>query len=507
MNVVISFIGQMPAYLYECVRQLRLFFKGRIYIIYSQIDSELLERILCYNLDLVHYDIVKSERFDSVFSTNDFIVAKNIPERKFLFLRSYERLFLIDNLIRLYDLEHVWSIEVDILMYIDPSKFIDVLKEKPYVYSFHNDDHCNISILYVRDKDGLRDVLYFFENYKSDSHLSEMKAMFNYYKMNPDDMLFPLIYSCYLREELHRTFSKFNCIFDAASTGQYLFGIEKAKTNMIPLQNSTDGITGNLKIWRHGSIEWIASDDILLPYLKPVEGASVTAMIPIVNLHIHSKNLIAATSYRKEEEFDVITVYESDEATVSLIKNIRTYLCTCRKIYMIGAPSGDGYVCINDAEFPFTRSEAGFNFNRLARLYCGLRKDVLDNFLFLDSDVSFIKSLSFFTEGQLLFPISRQNHVPYFKHMSSLIPGLSKVTPYSGNCYLQPMRKHIVNCLITSFEIPFYKAFLLSDTKMASIDEILFNFALQNYKKECVLIVLGDCGRWRTGGRVIPNNC
>ena len=128
MNVVLSFIGKMPEYIIECVKQLRLFFKDSIYIIYDDVSNEIREVLDNYNVIWIEYIYVKSMRFDLISDSKKFMYVENLKDREELFLRSYERFYLLDELIRLHNLKNVWFMEIDILMYVDPNIFLQKLK-------------------------------------------------------------------------------------------------------------------------------------------------------------------------------------------------------------------------------------------------------------------------------------------------------------------------------------------------------------------------------------------
>ena len=66
INVVLSFIGTMPSYIIECIKQLRIFYKGYIYLIYSEISPDIAKDLENYNVLFVHYSLVQSQRFENI---------------------------------------------------------------------------------------------------------------------------------------------------------------------------------------------------------------------------------------------------------------------------------------------------------------------------------------------------------------------------------------------------------------------------------------------------------
>ena len=94
VTIVLSFIGPMPAYIYECIRQINVVYKNTIYLIYDQISEELLKKLEEYNVSYIPYDTVRSKRFDDRFKQTDFEYIPGLKGRELLFLRSYERFYL-----------------------------------------------------------------------------------------------------------------------------------------------------------------------------------------------------------------------------------------------------------------------------------------------------------------------------------------------------------------------------------------------------------------------------
>ena len=88
-----------------------------------------------------------------------------------------------------------------------------------------------------------------------------------------------------------KNFTKFNAIFDAAAIGQYLGGIDEF--NLIDkTKNNTVGFKNETCVVDYSKFEfcWKKTDKLFKPYLKK-EGQ----LIPIINLHIHSKKLFKFT--------------------------------------------------------------------------------------------------------------------------------------------------------------------------------------------------------------------
>jgi hypothetical protein len=300
MNVVLSFIGKMPEYSYECIKQLRFFYDGPVYLIYDSISDELFNKLNTLNIIYVHYEKVKSREFDEKVSNRNFAIVDGLKDRRLLFKRSYERFFLLKELMVLYDLKYVWFMELDIMMYCDPNIFLEYLKTISTAYSYHRTDHCNSGIFYVRDQESLDPILESFVNF-TNGFLSEMRALYDYTnKVGMDSTtFFPLLFPTQTENKLFwKDYDKFqNHIFDGAILGIYYFGVDPVHTNgQIKTRdpNTYDIKIKFLNVWNYGEMIWKKdANGLNIPYFKI---NNTDTYLPIANLHIHSKDLKSALS-------------------------------------------------------------------------------------------------------------------------------------------------------------------------------------------------------------------
>ena len=300
MSVVLSFIGNMPPYIYECLKQLRLFYQDDIYLIYSIIAPELKTQIETFNPILISYDTVISSRFNNTCSKRNYAVVDKLNDRKLLFMRSFERFYLLDELIKQRNLKYIWFMELDILMYTSPNTFIETLKDIPTAFAYHRTDHCNSGIFYVKDTEALQPILTSFDNF-TEGFISEMRALFAYSaKIKHESLFFPLVIKSSENRLYWKDIDLFNgYLFDGAILGMYYFGIDPIHTNGKIITNNKhtyDMDQKFLNIWKYGDLIWQSNQDKLqIPYFKLKESEQ---LIPVANLHIHSKDLKSAVSYR-----------------------------------------------------------------------------------------------------------------------------------------------------------------------------------------------------------------
>jgi len=297
MNVVYSFIGTMPSYIVESVKQLRLFYDGPIYLIYSDISEPIKRQLDEFKIVFVPYSTVMSERFNSTFKQSDFSTVVGLKERRQLFMRSYERFYLLDELLKLYSLQYVWFMEVDILMYVSPTEFLPALNSKQCAYSYHREGSFNAGIFYIKDTDSLQPILDTFDTFNG-GFRSEMGALYSHFYKERIDTLFPLIYPCAEDSLFWKDYKDFGgYLFDGAILGIYYFGLDPYHTNgkIVTRNTSVYSLKDKfLNIWKYGELEWVQTERGLIPYFNAKNGNR----LPIANLHIHSKDLISAVSYR-----------------------------------------------------------------------------------------------------------------------------------------------------------------------------------------------------------------
>lgn len=298
MNVVYSFIGVMPPYVIESVKQLRLFYDGPVYIIYSDMSESIKRQLDEFKVVFVSFETVASERFNSIFKQSDFSTVAGLKERSLLFMRSYERFYLLDELIKLYNLQYVWFMELDILMYVSPNEFLPALNSKPCAYSYHRKGSFNAGIFYVKDSESLQPILDTFDTFNG-GFRSEMVALDSHFHKESTDTLFPLINPCSENPLYWKDYKEFGgYLFDGAILGIYYFGLDTYHTNgkIVTRNTSVYSLKDKfLNIWKHGNLEWTKTEKGYMPYFKLTNGSELR----IANLHIHSKDLSSAVSYAR----------------------------------------------------------------------------------------------------------------------------------------------------------------------------------------------------------------
>lgn len=292
MFIALSFIGKLPKYIIYCIFQIRIFFKGEVYLIINDLNSEYLNKITKYNIKIIKYEDVISHELNEVISKNyhKFKIEYGLKGREELFIRSIERFFLLHNLMKNNNLIHCLFLELDNLIYYNPEDLLVEFEKFELCYMFDNYDRCSSGLMFVRDFKSLEGFLKYNIDFINNSNefLNEMTTLYRYYILNKDKVQ---ILPTYIYDEKYpsitfENFGKYCSLFDALSIGSYLLGVDPYHTNGTVI-TGLKGIGGLIDytndniIWKFNEI-----DGLRIPYF--VKG---NIYIKINNLHVHSKLL------------------------------------------------------------------------------------------------------------------------------------------------------------------------------------------------------------------------
>jgi len=301
MIIALSFIGKLPSYIVDCIHQIRLFFNGDIYLILDDVSSFYLIELQKYNIKTVEYSKVMSNEFIQSYHRNKdkFVVLPTLVGREFLFIRSFERFFLLQNAMKQLNLSDVLFMELDNLIYDDPNSWLPEFSKNELCYMFDNNDRCSSGIMYVKNKNSMDNLLNYtlnyFNNYNETDWMNEMTLLCRFQQKFPSEVqLLPTFWKSDEYKDSCINYGNYNnTIFDAAAIGIFLTGTD-------PLTNN-----GNIDIghkWKWSMIDYTKykyewkTDDLgrKSPYIW--DGSS---WIKINNLHIHSKQLYMGVSKQK----------------------------------------------------------------------------------------------------------------------------------------------------------------------------------------------------------------
>lgn len=297
MFIALSFVGKLPPYVVDCVYQIRLFFKGDIYIIINDLDSIYIQELNKYNIIIVEYLTVEDISFTNVKQAfySKFHIIHELVGREELFIRSIERFFLLYNLMSQRNLTDCLFLELDNLIYDDPEKWLTSFKKVDLSYMYDNDDRCSSGIMFVKNHNSLQNLLSYLLTFiiNHQDLINEMTALYRYMKLDNNKVqILPTYWKKDgIPEIASATFGDYgDSIFDSLSIGVFLLGLDPFHTK------------GKLEIGKRswwGAIdytqdkyEWkIDSEGRKIPYIFNGD-----KWLRINNLHVHSKDLKSGLS-------------------------------------------------------------------------------------------------------------------------------------------------------------------------------------------------------------------
>jgi hypothetical protein len=305
MFISLSFIGTLPSYIIECIHQVRIYFDGEIYLMIDDIDSVYIEQLNKYNVIIENAHELETVEFNQLVNEvyHKFYICENLKGREKIFILSFGRFFLLSNLMKKKNLSDGLFIELDNLLYEDPRKWLPQFSTHQLCFMYHNYVACSSGIMYIKNKNSLDGFLEYIFTYlrTSNDFLSEMGALYEYYKLHKNEenfiQILPTYWTCDATDNsipqlAYLNYDKYNdTIFDTASIGIFLLGMDPYHTN----NEIVLGLTR--KEWyfldfSNVPLEWKLDD---FGRKKPYTWNGEKWLL-INNLHVHSKQLVNGLS-------------------------------------------------------------------------------------------------------------------------------------------------------------------------------------------------------------------
>ncbi len=230
-----------------------------------------------------------------------------------------ERFFVIEDFLRTTKETNILHFETDNLIYEDISSISEYLintQKLGLIIDF--DNRCIPSVMYIPSVAAIRHFCTFYNihytmlPYKNPLQSNDMVSMAHYWNKNKNKCIsLPVIPPEYVegKGELHNQkgekvatnlpyyeeFENLNFLFDAASFGQYLGGLDMRYAQD---KTSTDGFINESAAYNPADfkITWKNEKSITRPYIAYNENKPR----PLFNLHLHSKNLARFRSDKQD---------------------------------------------------------------------------------------------------------------------------------------------------------------------------------------------------------------
>jgi hypothetical protein len=295
INVVYAFIGKLPSYSVDTVHQMRLFYNGPIYFIISDYDSVYIKTLEEYNVSVIRYDNVINSQFKSTINNcyNKFLYIPEMKDRENLFLYSFERFFVVYELMKQFNIDNVFFLELDNLIYDDPCQWLENFSKKDMAFMFDNYDRFSAGVCYIKNSKALFNFCEFSLKFieSSNEFLNEMTCIYKYYESNKNNLqLLPIHWEDSKYPELtYYKLNDYNSIFDSAGIGVYLGGVDPYHVNTTKFYTHIEKQKNlwSLIDYTIYDYKWeLDSCERNIPYIS-----NGTRWYKLNNLHVHSKNL------------------------------------------------------------------------------------------------------------------------------------------------------------------------------------------------------------------------
>jgi hypothetical protein len=239
-----------------------------------------------------------------------------------------ERFFYLYEHMITTNLHDVFHIESDNLIYYDMLNNIDAFRRKSMWCVMDAFNRCIPSFMYIKSYEIL---LRFLDTYVNTYiGMNDMQALARFRNSNEEDVgVLPIInkYIDTIDPLFYDRFSDFNVLFDAAAIGQYIGGVDPRN-----IGGNTSGFINETSVIKPDklTIEWIDN--------KPILNSS-----PLVNLHIHSKDLKRWSNYHTakiisgEKIQELCDVYLGKDEDFSYNPRISKQLTKCINIDSISS--------------------------------------------------------------------------------------------------------------------------------------------------------------------------
>jgi len=291
MNVIYSFIGKLPNYIIETIYQLRLYYDGDVYLIIDDIKSQYLKDIVKFNIKIIKYEDVIDNEFNNL-NKNKIEIVNNLGDRELLFIKSFERFYLLKNLMKKYNLKNCLFLELDNLIYDNPNNWLKLFSKDKLNAMYHNSSKCkhiSTGLCFIYKFEILEPILEYYNNFikTSTTFISEMVANYNYHIETSNLNLLPIHWTDNnVNKMAYENIDLFNnSLFDALSIGVYLCGFDKVHTNnQIKLYQKNHFCDIDFTKYK---IYWKITNGLKKPYIQDNNNNEYL----INNLHVHSKDL------------------------------------------------------------------------------------------------------------------------------------------------------------------------------------------------------------------------
>lgn len=334
LSIVLTHLGEsVPVYIRDCVEQIRLWNPATetdIYILLERIHAsstpspfwtDLAEK---HGVTLVFTDSLVPTPHHTYFATH---FKGDTAFRKGYWKHVKERFYFVEELMSSYGLEHVISMEYDVLLYTNIRSIVDPCRSTGTLRMVRdNEDRGHPALLYIPNTVTMSDFTQFLTSLL-DSPLEDMQSLAAYADKYPAKIhYFPVITEARNRsiparrsKQGHTTSrpgflsedsDKFGVLFDSLVVGQWVGGIDSRNTGGHKVTNYEN--ESALYSIREMPFTWKRSEG---PLPRPLPLSLWQPFLdgrPLATIHVHSKSLVSFRSDRETtptDDYDVKAVH------------------------------------------------------------------------------------------------------------------------------------------------------------------------------------------------------
>jgi hypothetical protein len=283
MNIVLVHLGPtLPPYVMECIRQIRRTMPTPIHMIVNQSNCSTLRNLI---EDVANVDIIATERVPQTPVHIEFL--KTCTLQQGFWKSTSERFFYIYDYCLWRNMFNILHLENDNLVYADLTKYLPQFLTKPFWAVFDAETRCIPSVVFIRHPKVMDTLMTLFVE-SARRNENDMTTLAKFRKLYSEHIgALPIIAN--YKEPIHSRYTEhaqlFGALFDGAAVGQYLGGIDTLHN-----KGNSDGFINETTVFQCDKVhlEWRQG----VPYMNNY---------PLVNLHIHSKDLQRWCSNKEEE--------------------------------------------------------------------------------------------------------------------------------------------------------------------------------------------------------------
>jgi hypothetical protein len=284
MKTVLVSAGNFQNHILEAIRNLRLFGNSDITVItekrFFEHFDDTVTLVDTSDLDANHFD--KNSQLDRTFRDG------------FWHLCSL-RIFYLYSYIKINNLKNIIHIENDVMVYTDLDVLAPSFQTHKVYAAFDTDTRVVPDIIFIPSHEALCPIINQYDYTLHD--MANLGRMHEHIEPFP---IFPIYDTVHF---VNKNYTQFKCIFDTNAIGQYLGGVDsrnnsKELREMLSLEGrhrydindgDTRGFVNETCIVKYDMFKffWVKNNkNLYVPHMY-----INNTLVPIINLHIHSKKL------------------------------------------------------------------------------------------------------------------------------------------------------------------------------------------------------------------------